>query len=364
MSCLQVNLPGRDASYQIHLDPGGRRRLGGYLRQQGLTGPVWLVTDTLVQRLYGAEVLSGLVREGFAAQMLVVPRGERSKSWPMAVRLLQQLLDQGADRQSFLVALGGGVVGDLTGFVASLFLRGVPVVQVPTTLLAMVDAAIGGKTAINLAAGKNLAGTFHQPRLVLLDPEFLATLPRRERRQGLAEVAKAGFIAAPELLPWLARGEKSLFAAPQELAQVIRRAAAVKAAVVSTDEKESDRRRILNFGHTLGHALERAAAYKLKHGDAVAIGMAAALDLSVRLTGLDAKVAQEGKELLQNLGLPVKPPPLPPDRILAALQVDKKRWRQELVFVLLTELGRPWIYPGVKPRLIREWLAHPGLIMS
>ena len=175
---IRVPLPGREQSYQILLDTGLRQQVGDRLAQILPGRRLWVVTDTLVGRLYGQEMLDRLNRQGFHAGLLTVPRGERSKSWPVAARLTQQLLDQGADRGSALVALGGGVVGDLAGFVAAIFMRGIPVVQVPTTLLAMVDAAIGGKTAINIPAGKNLLGAFHQPRLVLIDPEFLLSLPR------------------------------------------------------------------------------------------------------------------------------------------------------------------------------------------
>ncbi len=193
---------------------GLRRQLGERLAKILPGRRLWVVSDTLVGRLYGQEMLDGLNRQGFRADLLTVARGERSKSWPVVARLTRQLLDQGADRGSALVALGGGVVGDLTGFVASIFMRGIPVVQVPTTLLAMVDAAIGGKTAINIPAGKNLVGAFHQPRLVLIDPEFLLTLPARERRNGLAEVVKAGFIRDPGLLELSGRTRPGTFSGP------------------------------------------------------------------------------------------------------------------------------------------------------
>jgi 3-dehydroquinate synthase len=320
-----------------------------------------LVSDTLVSRLYGQEMLEGLNRQGFRADLLTVPRGERSKSWPVAARLTRQLLDQGADRGSALIALGGGVVGDLAGFVASIFMRGIPAVQVPTTLLAMVDAAIGGKTAINIPAGKNLVGAFHQPRLVLIDPEFLLSLPPRERRNGLAEVVKAGFIQDPGLLELLAGPAGKLFQDRQlrdraALTEIISRAAAIKARIVAADEREGDIRRILNFGHTLGHAFEKASHFQLKHGEAVAVGMAAALDFSVRVTDLSAAEAREGRELLVSLGLPVRPPQLSNDEVLAALRVDKKKQGERLVFVLLKRLGQAVVYPEVPLGMIREWL--------
>jgi 3-dehydroquinate synthase len=363
MRAIPVNLPGRDRSYQIILEAGGRRRLGDYLAQVLPGRRLWLVSDTLVAKLYGRELLARLQEQGWPAQLLTVARGERSKSWPVAARLLQQMLAQGADRGSVLAALGGGVVGDLTGFVAALFMRGIPVVQVPTTLLAMVDASIGGKTAINLPAGKNLVGAFHQPSLVLIDPEFLLTLPARERRQGLAEVVKAGFIRDQGLLELLAGPGQRLFGDRRLtdrdlLLEIIGRAAAIKAAVVAADEREGDLRRILNFGHTLGHALEKAAHFRLPHGEAVAVGMAAALDLSAALTGLPTSAAREGKELLTALGLPTLAPPLPAGEVLSALAVDKKKQGRSLVFVLLRQLGEAVVQPEVPVSLVAEWLAN------
>jgi 3-dehydroquinate synthase len=360
---IPVHLPGRESSYRIVLGAGLRHRLGEHLAQVLPGRRLWVVTDALVDRLYGRELVDRLNRQGIPAGQLTVARGERSKSWPVVARLTQQLLSQGADRGSALVALGGGVVGDLTGFLAALFMRGIPVVQVPTTLLAMVDAAIGGKTAINIPAGKNLLGAFHQPHLVLLDPEFLLTLPARERRNGLAEVVKTGFIRDAGLLELLAGPGRPLFQDRQLrdrelLTEIIGRAAAHKAQVVAADEREGDLRRILNFGHTLGHALEKASHFKLKHGEAVAVGLAAALDFSVQLTGLSAAAARQGQTLLAALGLPVRPPMVSRDEVLRALQVDKKKQGARLVFVLLRSLGQAVVHPEVPLGLIEAWLDH------
>ena len=362
---IPVPLPGRDASYRIVLDAGLRQRAGRLLAQVLPGRRLWVVSDTLVARLYGQALVEELSGQGFAVHLLTVARGERSKSWPVLARLAQQLLDQGADRKSALVALGGGVVGDLTGFLAAVFMRGLPVVQIPTTLLAMVDAAIGGKTAINIPAGKNLLGAFHQPRLVLIDPEFLLTLPARERLSGLAEVLKAGFIRDAGLLTLLAGPGRSLFADRgltdrQLLGEIIGRAVAIKAAVVAADEREGDLRRILNFGHTLGHALEKASHFKLKHGEAVALGMAAALDFSVALTGLAPQEAETGKALLASLGLPTRLPRLPRDEIVSALLVDKKKDQDKLVFVLLSGLGQAVVTGEVTLEMIKQWLERQG----
>lgn len=363
MSTLTVSLPGQDRSYDIVLADGGRYQLGAYLQEVLPGRRLWVVSDTLVARLYGQELVQRLNQEGWQVHLLTVARGERSKSWPAVQRLIQQLLDQGADRSSALVALGGGVIGDLTGFVAAVFMRGIPVVQVPTTLLAMVDASIGGKTAINIPAGKNLVGAFHQPSLVLIDPEVLVTLPHQERLNGLAEVVKMGFILEASLLTDLTGPARQLLddrlLQPREqLLDIIRRAVAGKAQVVAADEREGNQRRLLNFGHTLGHALEKASGFQLKHGEAVAIGMAAALDLSVTLAGLPAAAAQEGRALLTGLGLPTMSPPLPLADILQALQVDKKKQGDNLIFILLRRWGEAVVHPAVPLTLVTDWLLN------
>ena len=270
----------------------------------------------------------------------------------MVARLARELLARGADRRTPVIALGGGVVGDLTGFLASIFMRGLPFIQVPTTLLAMVDAAIGGKTAINLPDGKNLVGTFHQPRLVVIDPEFLRTLPRAERRNGLAEVLKAGFIRDRDLLTRLARRRDRALYDEADLTEIICRAAAIKAEVVARDEREGDLRRILNFGHTLGHGLEQASRFRLPHGRAVAWGMVAALTLSERLAGLDPAEAEWGRRLIRDFGLCRPLPELDPEAVMAALRLDKKRQETGVPFVLLPRLGETVIQDEVPLGLV------------
>jgi 3-dehydroquinate synthase len=341
---ILLPLPGRDQSYRIYLEPGLRLRLGPILAPLKFPPRLFVVSDHRVARLYGGPVLQGLAQAGYDPVLLPVVPGERSKSWRVVQHLARELLAQGANRGSALLALGGGVVGDLTGFLASVFMRGLSFIQVPTTLLAMVDAAIGGKTAINLPEGKNLLGTFHQPRLVAVDPQFLGTLPGAERLNGLAEVLKAGFIRAPDLLDRLAARPSRLFGDETELADIIHRAAAIKAEVVAADEREGDLRRILNFGHTLGHGLEQASSYKIPHGRAVAWGMVAALRLSEDLAGLPPTEASRGRALIRDLGLLRKNlPPLDSQAVLRSLALDKKRREEGLVFVLLSRLGEPVI---------------------
>lgn len=351
-----LTLPGREQSYRILIGPGRRFSLGRELAALNFPQSLFIISDRRVAGLYGAQVMKALEEAGYRPALLAVPPGERSKSWPTVQRLARELLSRGAHRQSALIALGGGVVGDLTGFLASIFMRGVPFVQVPTTLLAMVDASIGGKTAINLPEGKNLLGTFYQPRLVLTDPEFLDTLPHKERRNGLAEILKHGFIRDPALLRRLEAGHLRLFQNLEELTEVVHRAAAIKAEVVTADEKETDLRRILNFGHTLGHALEAASHYRLPHGQAVAWGMLGALALSTQLTGLLPEAAAYGRHLIQDFGLARRLPALSPEAILAALPLDKKRQEHGLVFVLLKDLGQPVICSDVPLGLAAEWL--------
>lgn len=349
-------LPGRDDSHRLLLGPGLRLRLGELLSPLGFPPRLFVVTDPRVGALYGPGVKDALGKAGFQASFLTVPPGERAKSWPVVLRLARELLTQGATRTTPLLALGGGVVGDVTGFLASIYMRGVPLVQVPTTLLAMVDAAIGGKTAVNLPEGKNLLGTFHQPRLVVIDPEFLRTLPPKERLNGLAEVLKAGFIRDRQLLEDLSQSGLAVFAQLDTLMAVIYRAAAIKAAIVAADPREADLRRLLNFGHTLGHGLEAASGYRLPHGRAVALGMLAALRLSERLAGLPPEESQWGQRLIRGFNYTRRLPALKREAVLAALPRDKKRQETGLVFVLLRRLGEGVIVPGVPLALAGEAL--------
>jgi len=353
---IELPLPGRDLSYRLVIEPGLRHRLGSLLSPFGFPPQVVVVSDRRVARLHGAAVLASLSAAGLAPVLLTTSPGERAKTWAVVQRLAKELLARGGHRGTPVIALGGGVVGDLAGFLASIFMRGLPFIQVPTTLLAMVDAAIGGKTAINLPEGKNLLGTFHQPRLVVIDPEFLRTLPRAERLNGLAEVLKAGFIRDRDLLRRLGALQTRIFRDEAELTEIIYRAAVIKAQVVSQDERESDLRRILNFGHTLGHGLEQASRFRLPHGRAVAWGMVAALTLSERLADLDPAEAQWGRRLMRDFGLCRPLPELNPAAVMTALSLDKKRQETGVPFVLLPRLGETVIKDGVPMGLVAEVL--------
>jgi 3-dehydroquinate synthase len=349
-----LDLAGADESHHLLLGTGLRRKLGRLLKPLELPPRVFVITDRRVGQLYGREVVEALTREGYQAHLLTMPQGERAKSWAVIQRLARELLARGAHRNTPLIALGGGVVGDATGFLASIYMRGVPLVHVPTTLLAMVDAGIGGKTAINLPEGKNLLGTFHQPRQVVIDPEFLATLPPRERLNGLAEVLKAGFIRDRELLEQLGREGLGIFSRPEKLQEVIYRAAGIKAAIVAADSREQDLRRLLNFGHTLGHGLEAASGFRLPHGRAVALGMLMALRLSEELSGLPEEESRQGRELLESFGYARKILRLDRDAVMDALVLDKKRLETGLVFVLLKHLGEAVIQENVPLALAEE----------
>lgn len=319
-----------------------------------------VVSSPAVWSLHGPR-LAGVLPRG--ASPVLVPDGERSKTLQTAGRVYEALIKSGADRAVVIVAVGGGVIGDLVGFVAATYLRGVRLVHVPTTLLAQVDSAIGGKVGVNHALGKNLIGAFHPPRLVVADPEVLSTLPRREFRAGLYEVVKYGVIADAALFDRVRRQRAALFAHDAaELEAVIARSAAIKADVVSRDERESNLRRTLNFGHTLGHALEAATDYRrFRHGEAVGYGMLAAAELGVRRGVTPADVLQAIRDVVAELG------PLPPvadlkaSDVLAASARDKKVVAGTLHFVAATSLGATTELTDVTPKDLRHALKRIGV---
>jgi len=310
---------------------------------------VGLVTSARVAALYRAPVERALRLAGFDPTVVVIPDGEEHKTLATLGSIYDALLGAGVDRGTPLVALGGGVVGDLTGFAAATLLRGVPVVQVPTTLLAQVDAAIGGKTAVDHPAGKNLIGAFHQPRLVVADVDTLATLPRRELLAGLAEVVKYGVIGDAALFERIeADPQAVLTLAPDVLVGVVAACARQKAAVVAADEREErGERAILNFGHTVGHAIETAAGYgRFLHGEAVAIGMVAAARVSHALGIADATTPERIRRTLERLGLPVAvPADVPAAALVAAMRSDKKSAGGRIRFVAVEQVGRVRLVP-------------------
>ena len=332
--------------YPIVIGDGALGSLGAQVQAQGFKAgtKVLVVTNPVVNGHYGATALASLRAAGYDAYLLEIDAGEDQKT-PATVALIHDAaFAQKLERGSLIVALGGGVVGDMAGFAAASWLRGIAVVQVPTTLLAMVDAAIGGKTGVNHPGGKNLIGAFHQPRLVLIDPQCLATLPPREFRAGMAEVIKYGVIGDGALFGDLEAAGERLAAMdqlpPTLLQQILERSAAAKAKVVAADEREGGLRAILNYGHTLGHVVEALCGYgTYLHGEAVAIGMVAAGELSLELGLWSADDQRRQRQVIAAAALPVCWPELQAEAVLACLQGDKKVRDGRVRFVLPTALG-------------------------
>jgi 3-dehydroquinate synthase len=330
-----------DESHDIRIGRGLGARLSVDLRRRGLAARYVVVADRRLLRHQGRRLLASLRRRGLHAELVAIPGGEGSKTRAVRDRLEDALVRVGADRGTALIALGGGVTGDLTGFVAATFHRGIPHVQVPTTLLGMVDASIGGKTAINHPKGKNLIGAYHPPAAVYIDLDYLATLPARAYRSGLAEVVKCGVIADPALFVSLERhADRVLRRDLDFLVGVVEASVRLKARVVSGDPREAGRRVVLNFGHTIGHALETLSRYRLTHGEAVAIGMVLEARLAARAGLAPASLAPRLASLLRRFGLPVDPPRgLRAGALLRVARRDKKARQGTIVYALPARLG-------------------------
>ena len=349
--------------YPIAIGSGSLGALGPQIRERGFKAgtKVLVVSNPVVAEHYGAAALASLESAALPAGMLVIEAGEDQKTPATVARIHDAAFERRLERGSLIVALGGGVVGDMAGFAAATWLRGIAVVQVPTTLLAMVDAAIGGKTGVNHPGGKNLIGAFHQPRLVLIDPITLATLPEREFRAGMAEVIKYGVIGDAGLFAQLeAAGPIDSIGAvgPELLQTLLERSTAAKAQVVAADEREGGLRAILNYGHTLGHVVETLCGYGTwLHGEAVAIGMAAAGAIAVEM-GLWSGAEQARQlALIEAAGLPVRWPALEPQAVLACLQGDKKVRDGRVRFVLPTAIGSVQISDDVTAEIVQLALA-------
>jgi 3-dehydroquinate synthase len=328
------------------------------LSQLGVTGSVFLISDSDVMEAHGATVAEAFDAAGLPGKSYVVPAGESSKQLQVANEIYRWLAEQRAERGDVIVALGGGVVGDLAGYVAATYLRGMPLFQVPTSVLAMNDAAIGGKVAVDLPAGKNLVGAFHQPIAVAADIDTLATLPRRAFAEGFAEVVKHAMILDPGLLDLLERHAKALTpgaADPELLTAIVARSARLKALIVSADPRERGLRAILNYGHTVGHAIETATGYSdYLHGEAVAIGMMGAARISERLGLIDEDVVARQADILRSFGLPLTASGVEPSRIREAMRMDKKVSGGRARFVVLEQIGRAAVRDDVPEELIEE----------
>ena len=316
---------------------------------------IFLLTSPPIRKHWAGALRKSFRKAGHRVEMLVMADGERAKSLAQLEKLATKLMSYGADRHSILVALGGGVVGDVGGFLASVFMRGIPVIQVPTTLLAQVDSAIGGKTGVNLEAGKNLLGTFHQPLAVLADPDVLATLPEREYRSGLFEAMKYGVIRNPAIVELMEENREALLQRRTALLEtLITECIRIKADVVSGDERESGERRILNFGHTVGHALEAETHYKhFLHGEAVAWGMIAAAKIGVEMEITDAATAQRIIDLVLSYG-PLPKVNVNAKRVFKRLLSDKKAVRGVPHFVLASAIGQTEVASNVPPEYVIE----------
>ncbi len=345
------------ATYPVFVSWGALADLGRRMADAELAGRAYLISDSMVHARWGAAAGEALRTAGFRVASHVVPVGETSKSLETAAAIYDWLVAERAERGEAIAALGGGMVCDLAGFVAATFVRGLPLVHVPTSLLAMVDAAIGGKVAVNHKEAKNLIGAFYQPRLVLADVSTLQSLPPRELSAGWAEVIKHALIMDEELLRLLEENADAIVGLePAVTTEVISRSIALKAAVVSEDEREeTGRRTILNYGHTIGHGLEAAAEYAgMLHGEAVAVGMAGAARIARRLGLLPPEVGERQDALIARFGLPLRASGLDPAKVLAAMALDKKVKGGAIRWVLLEGIGRPVIRHDVPPELAEE----------
>jgi 3-dehydroquinate synthase len=353
---LEVALGQR--AYPIHI--GAALLTGiGELLPNPRSGRAVIVTNPVVAAHHLDPLQKGLERAGLRYDVIVVPDGEAHKDWAALYEIHTRLLEFKAERSTMLIALGGGVIGDLAGFAAATHQRGMPLVQIPTTLLAQVDSSVGGKTAVNHPLAKNMIGAFYQPSAVIIDSATLSTLPDREYASGLAEVVKYGAIRSPELFAWLEANVEPLRGRDDAtVAQAIHESCRIKAEIVVADERERGERVLLNFGHTFGHAIEVGTGYGAwLHGEAVAAGMVLAGELSVRVAGMPEAENGRLRQLLSRFGLPLDPPELGADRYLELMTHDKKVDAGKLRLVLLEALGRPTIRTDIPPSALRALLA-------
>lgn len=365
---IRVALKGRP--YDIQVEVGLIDRAGEALADLAHGRRAVVVADTAVARLHGARLMDALSRANIHADEVLVPSGEESKSFHGLDVLCDALLERRLERRDLIIAFGGGVVGDLAGFAAAIYKRGVDFVQIPTTLLAQVDSSVGGKTAIDTPRGKNLIGAFHQPRRVLADLSLLETLPVRELRCGYAEVIKYGLLGDVSFFAWLeAHGAKVLALEPSALAHAVRHSISMKANIVARDETETGERVLLNLGHTFGHALEAETGFSgaLQHGEGVAAGMALAFRYSESLGLCPAEAAERAGRAIAAAGLPttlgdIRSEPFSADRLLRHMAQDKKAEGGAFVLVLARALGEAFLAKGVDATTLRRFLIHEGAV--
>ena len=346
-------------SYDINIGAGILNQTGLKIKELGLKDKAVVITNPVVNKLYGNIVSRSLIDAGYKTTVLEVPDGEEYKSLESAGKLYQQLAEFGAERTTAILALGGGVIGDLAGFTAATYMRGVPLVQLPTTLLAQCDSSIGGKTAVNHGKLKNEIGAFYQPRMTISDISTLKTLPKKEFTGGLAEVIKHAVIKDAQFFVYLEKNLDLIKALDDNVLEaVVAKSAQIKAEVVESDEKDMGLRNILNFGHTVGHAVESVSNFQVSHGQAVSIGMAAAANLAVELDLMDAENVIRLKNLLQKAGLMTKLPKMEIKQVLRAMRYDKKVLHGKIRFVLPRSIGEVFITDDVSPQVVEKILGE------
>ncbi len=357
-----VNVGLDERSYPIIIRSGVLADIGSDLRQRKIGTKYGIIADDTVAKLYGKQCMQSLEAAGIQSELIIFSHGEANKTMATVASLASELAQQGFDRSDALIALGGGVTGDITGFLAAIYMRGIPFVQVPTTLLSQVDSSVGGKTGVDLPEGKNLVGVFYQPKIVYIDTDVLHTLPLDELRGGLAEVIKYGVIHDADFFSFLAQEREAVFALQQDtLTRLIARCCEIKAWVVEQDEREGGLRRILNFGHTIGHAVEAASDFQLIHGKAVAIGMCAVADLAVRTGYLQEGDAQAIKKVIEQYELPINiPTDLDRKVIKKYLLNDKKTVAGRVFYVLPQGIGKVMITDQVSEDAVDAVIACSG----
>ncbi len=351
MKTARVELGPR--SYEVRIGAGLINKTGQFLKELGLSGKAMLITNPNINRLHGPRMGKALAEAGFAVTTLEVPEGEAQKTLENAVRLWGQLTEAGAERETPVVAMGGGVLGDLAGFVAGTYMRGIPLIQAPTTLLGMVDSGIGGKTGVDHGNLKNRIGVFYQPKMTIADLDLVKTLPAEEISNGLAEIIKSAAIKDKEFFVYLEENiEKIRNLEAPYLEEAVYRTAKIKAEVVARDEHDLGLRNILNFGHTIGHGIESTSGFNVKHGQAVAIGMYAAARLSNYLDILDISEVERLKKLIERAGLPTRIPQVNLDDLAKIMAKDKKMHHEKFRFVVLRTIGDAFTMDAVPPEIV------------
>ena len=357
MRSMKVNLDKKSsASYEIRIGYKIIDRITLIIAKNHKANRYVLITDNFVGSLYAKQMMDSFKDVGLNINLIEFPAGESSKNISTVLDIVGKMLELGADRGTMLIALGGGVVGDMVGFIASIYMRGIPYIQIPTTLIGQVDSSIGGKTAIDLPHGKNLLGTFHQPRAVFADLIFLETLPEKEFNNGLAEIIKYGIIDDEKMFRLLEDNMDAVKIRDSALlTKLVENCCRIKKSIVEIDEKEQGLRRLLNFGHTLGHAIEAVSQYSISHGEGVALGMIAAARISEKKKYLDTAQLKRIEEIILMAGLPVKiPQNFSADAIISRLAMDKKKKDDVVHFVLVKKIGMPFVNGGIVNKLIYD----------